>query len=378
MRVLFVTVTYGLNGETDGCATLLKGLVKELNILGVETGVLTYGPATQRYEDPVSKGNTIFSHKPLLPIKVDKMPYYTDPLFSISSTYKSLMNEKFDVVISSTPEFLGKFAQQYCKKNNAKFVSYHITNIRGQFETRAASLFGAFIGKKIGDLAQRIYLKYLASANVVLVMSLATARDLKNLGDIKSVIISPGIDVNYFVPSANKKRTNGAIFVGRLEAEKNLEELVYAFKDSDVPLTIVGPGSMLETLKVELPKAIFTGKLSHDELIPLYQTAGFFVFPSTNDTFGIAVLEALSCGLPCVIFNKGGQVEMIEHGVNGFIAKDSKEFAHYINVLTEDEELRKRMSVSARELAKRYSWVESGKKLFSVLKPQTPSFSTLD
>ena len=124
---------------------------------------------------------------------------------------------------------------------------------------------------------------------------------------------------------------------------------------------------MFDYLQKVLPRAHFTGKLTHAALLTVLQQAGFFVFPSTNDTFGIAVLEALSCGLPCVVFDKGGQVEMIKHGVNGFIAKNQVEFVQYIETLHKDDMLRTKMGVSAREFAQSYNWEANGKKLLTIL-----------
>lgn len=78
-------------------------------------------------------------------------------------------------------------------------------------------------------------------------------------------------------------------------------------------------GTMKEKLKTN---SIFTGYL-HDEysLILAYNAADVFVIPSLAENYPNVVIEAMSCGLPCVGFNVGGIPEQISHRKNGYIAE---------------------------------------------------------
>jgi glycosyltransferase involved in cell wall biosynthesis len=64
----------------------------------------------------------------------------------------------------------------------------------------------------------------------------------------------------------------------------------------------------------------FTGLLDQTILPYVYSGADLFVFPSTSDTFGMAVLEAQACGLPAVVSDIGGPQEIIADGETGRIA----------------------------------------------------------
>ena len=60
---------------------------------------------------------------------------------------------------------------------------------------------------------------------------------------------------------------------------------------------------------------------SPEEMALMYSAADVFVIPSLQDNLPNTIAEAMSCGTPCVGFNVGGIPEMIEHQVNGYVAK---------------------------------------------------------
>jgi glycosyltransferase involved in cell wall biosynthesis len=96
----------------------------------------------------------------------------------------------------------------------------------------------------------------------------------------------------------------------------------------------------------------FLGRL-HDEaaLALAYSAADIFVCPSRQDNLPNTVLEALACGTPVVAFSVGGIPDMIEHGVNGYLARpqDVEDLAAGIAFLLDDAELRQRMGAMSRE-----------------------------
>jgi glycosyltransferase involved in cell wall biosynthesis len=60
------------------------------------------------------------------------------------------------------------------------------------------------------------------------------------------------------------------------------------------------------------------------------------LFPITwDEPFGMAVIEALACGTPVIAMNRGAMPEIIEHGVNGFLADTEEEFAEYMERVDE-------------------------------------------
>lgn len=145
------------------------------------------------------------------------------------------------------------------------------------------------------------------------------------------VTISNGVDINDFGPSPEKQAEKKfrALHVGRLSYEKNIDNVIRAFKlfseKHDAVLQIVGAGPEAENLKAlaaELNANVeFSGKVSHEELISAYNSADVFVTASTVETEGIVVLEAMACGLPVVGVQARALTSLVENGKNGFISE---------------------------------------------------------
>jgi glycosyltransferase involved in cell wall biosynthesis len=77
--------------------------------------------------------------------------------------------------------------------------------------------------------------------------------------------------------------------------------------------------------------------------------------PELAEHFGIATVEAMAAGCVPVVVNKGGQREIVQHGVTGFLWNTLAELKAYTTQLMEDETLRRRMSEAGRERAKLFS-----------------------
>jgi L-malate glycosyltransferase len=130
-------------------------------------------------------------------------------------------------------------------------------------------------------------------------------------------------------------------------------------REVDADLVMVGDGPMrgpAEELAIELNVAdnvIFLGKQDHVER--LLSKAHVLLLPSELESFGLAALEAMSCGLPPVVTNCGGLPELVTQGVTGYLesAGNVERFARRaIDLLTNDT-LYERMSAAARNDAER-------------------------
>lgn len=104
------------------------------------------------------------------------------------------------------------------------------------------------------------------------------------------------------------------LFVGRLVPVKALDTAIKALSrlPSEVNLTVVGDGpqrreleDLAETLGVS-DRCLFVGQKTHEEVDEYYRNAGAFVFPSVREAGGMAVLEAMSHALPCLVADWGG------------------------------------------------------------------------
>lgn len=96
---------------------------------------------------------------------------------------------------------------------------------------------------------------------------------------------------------------------------------------------------------------VFMGKQDHVErLIPQNHV---LLLPSEMESFGLAALEGMACGLPVVATQAGGLPELVTHGLNGFLAPvgdTAGQAAHVVNLLS-DRALYERMSTAARRAA---------------------------
>ena len=109
--------------------------------------------------------------------------------------------------------------------------------------------------------------------------------------------------------------------VGRVSAEKGLATLV-ELDPEDYTLVIVGDGPYMREARRLLPWAKFVGYKSGQELVDYYHNADVFVFPSSADTFGLVIIEAMAQGTPVAAFPVQGPVDIIEQGINGFMDWD--------------------------------------------------------
>jgi glycosyltransferase involved in cell wall biosynthesis len=145
-------------------------------------------------------------------------------------------------------------------------------------------------------------------------------------------IFPRGLDTELFNPTMReedywiKRGAKGPVllYVGRVSKEKDLNllvDIVPGLRNRLGPFTlaIVGEGPYRAELEKLLPGAIFTGILSGRELGVAYASADLFVFPSTTDTYGNVVVEAMAAGLPVAVSDIGGPRELVKTSQMGRI-----------------------------------------------------------
>ena len=109
-------------------------------------------------------------------------------------------------------------------------------------------------------------------------------------------------------------------YCGRLAVEKNID----AFLNLKMPGTklVIGDGPQRAALAARHPDVKFAGYRYGDELASMVGSADVLVFPSLTDTFGLAMIEALACGVPVAAFPVPGPIDVIEQGVTGVLHED--------------------------------------------------------
>jgi glycosyltransferase involved in cell wall biosynthesis len=150
------------------------------------------------------------------------------------------------------------------------------------------------------------------------------------------------------------------LFAGRLSEEKGVLDVVEAWRliRARVPgaqLVFAGRGPAEAKLRGLEPGAHFTGWVDRETLADWYRAGSLLLFPSRFDTFGCAVLEALSCGLPVACYPVKGPADLVQDQVNGLVCADPKEMAERaIGFLGAPVERREAFRSQALETAGRY------------------------
>lgn len=156
------------------------------------------------------------------------------------------------------------------------------------------------------------------------------------------------------------------LFLGRIHPKKGLDLLAAAFKKivnkrDDAFLIIAGSGDGRYVSKIKdlfrknglSGRVLFTGMLLDADKLSAFYGSDLFVLPSYGENFGIAVLEAMACGLPVIITNRVGLFHDVKEYRAGIITNcDQKEIAEAMLELLDSENTGKAMGENGRRLAK--------------------------
>ncbi|MFQ5796088.1 MAG: glycosyltransferase family 4 protein, partial [Candidatus Bipolaricaulia bacterium] len=202
----------------------------------------------------------------------------------------------------------------------------------------------------------------------------------------KVTVIYEGVDRDLFHPETRTEISNTnqpfILFVSTLFRYKNADKLIQAFsvlkRTHKIPhnLVIVGrdPDDQMDRLKKlakdsgSMNSVHFMGKIPYEEVNNLHRNADVFVHPSTLESFGLPVLEAMACGAPVIGSNRCSVPEII--GDAGLIVDpdDIEELAKAIYRVLTDQELRERLIQKGYERVKMFTWEKAAEEMLKVFK----------
>ena len=189
------------------------------------------------------------------------------------------------------------------------------------------------------------------------------------------VVIPNYVDTDVFKPSETTgKEKNRIIFVGRLDREKNLVNLIDAVKTLDAELVLIGEGPHEDILKTKveserISNVSFPGVIPNERLPLELNRSEIFVLVSIYEGNPKTLLEAMACGLPVIGTDVRGIKEVINHKKNGYLCDTSAEsMKEAITDVLKNDELRERMGRYAREtIVEHYSVKSLATKELSLL-----------
>lgn len=182
------------------------------------------------------------------------------------------------------------------------------------------------------------------------------------------------------------------MYVGGDDARKNLIRLIRAYATIDLKirssfqLLLCGKFSknFVESLKqisqehrIREEEIIFSGYITDQDLISLYNICYLFVFPSWHEGFGLPVLEAMACGAAVIASNTSSIPEVIENEDALFDPYDEASIAKKIKHVLTDNDFRLKLIENGLKQSKKFSWdkcaikcIEAYEKIFSLHKQE--------
>ena len=241
--------------------------------------------------------------------------YFNCPIYNeVKIAIPGKMGEKIkeicpDHIHIATEGPVGLWARAYLTKHSIRYNTAYHTKFPEGLET--------LVG--IPPALTWRYIKWFHKhAGKVLTTTSSMVQQLKEHGlDTEILPWTRGVDRNIFNNSYRQKNDKlNLVCVSRASKEKNLDDFC-SIKYPNANKIFVGDGPYLNELKKNYTDVNFVGYKVGKELAYYYANADVFVFPSTWETFGIVMIEAMACGTPVAAYPVQGPIDVIEQGITG-------------------------------------------------------------
>lgn len=372
-----------------GIELVLQALVHELSLLGVEVTVFANG--ARRLKGVKTK---YFYNKELFDV-ID-YPYYDAPL-QVMQTHLNYALQKieedgnFDIIHDHNPYIGPAFFA----------LASRVNGIPPVLHTFHGPPFSTEETVKKGQMDNRHQLEFMNAGRMymVCISQAMAAQAPKEIESHLLPAVHNAIEVESF-PFVEQKQ-NYYITLARFTSDKGQNTAVrFAAKYKKrlrMAGTVAGMGSNRKLLLelsnplsqyrkneefryysdeilpyvLRYPRITYAGNLSGRKKMKFLSNAKALLFPiDWDEPFGMAVIEALACGTPVVAMRRGAMSEIIDHGVNGFLADTEDEFFEYANRVDEIDPSVCRKSVQERFSAERMakSYIERYEQIIALSK----------
>ena len=262
-------------------------------------------------------------------VRIPSLPLPTPTFYRLCVPYvrtsDRLRVDNLSIVHTHSPFVTGWMGASYARRHAIPLVFTYHTRIEEYAH------YVPFERATMQRAAVTLTRTYANSADAVIVPTRAMEVHLRKLGVVTRIAVVPSaIDVERFAAGVRRAdvraslgatdETNLLLFVSRLAREKNLELALAALAriaDPTVRLAVIGDGphrARLERLAGELGiagRVHFAGGLAPERLPDVYASCDAFVFPSTTETQGLVLAEALTAKLPIVAVESAASREVL-------------------------------------------------------------------
>lgn len=272
-----------------------------------------------------------------------------------------------DVVHAASPLFLGGQALFAAKLRRIPSVAIFQTDVAGYTKRNNLSA--------MEDFAWSVIRLVHNTADLTLAPSSSSIADLEDASIGPLELWGRGVDLERYHPRKKHTGTSQRLrkrlhadenvvlgYVGRVAPEKQLERLDALRGIEGIRIVVVGDGPSLDSVKRTLKgmPVHFAGRLSGTDLAHAYASFDAFVHTGTEETFGQTVQEAHASGLPVVAPYAGGPIDLVDHGVDGYLfdprSPGDADLRRWVQQLVDDPELRARMGEAGRRRVLDRSW----------------------
>ncbi|MFM7434906.1 MAG: glycosyltransferase family 4 protein [Vulcanococcus sp.] len=365
MRIALFTETF--LPKVDGIVTRLTKTVEHLVAAGDEVLIFCPEGAPESYRGARVVG------VPAMPL-----PLYPELKLALPRPMVSDALEAFapDLVHVVNPAVLGLGGIWLAKTKGYPLVASYHTHLPKYLEHYGLGMLEPVLWELLKAAHNQ--------AQLNLCTSTAMVAELSEKGIQHTALWQRGVDTDLFRPElrsqAMRDRLLGGrsdtgqllLYIGRLSAEKQIERIRPVLDAlPDARLALVGDGpyrQQLETLFAG-SAAHFVGYLAGDELASAYASADAFLFPSSTETLGLVLLEAMAAGCPVVGANRGGIPDIVSDGENGCLYEPDGPDGGAGSLtaaalrLLGDPEQRQQLRRKARQEAERWGWAGATEQL---------------
>jgi phosphatidylinositol alpha 1,6-mannosyltransferase len=274
-----------------------------------------------------------------------------------------------DVIHLASPFFLGKYATRIAQRLNIPTLSIYQTDVAGFARHYGLSIAHSQLTNWVANIHKQ--------TDRTLAPSTWSCEQLKSSGVDNVSLWQRGVDSVKFNPAKRSPELRESFtaqsqnkivvgYVGRLANEKRIEDLAPLHDRGDVQLVIVGDGPARQKLERALPRALFVGYQSGEDLAAHYASFDIFVHTGKHETFCQSIQESLASGVPVIAPHSGGPLDLVQHGRTGFLL-DTSNASDLIAAFEHlsDAHTRLLMGITARESVTHRTWEKVNSELIN-------------